>query len=70
MKIELIFCKHSNGFDCDEQLIVGKFSTKKAAYLYVKSNRKFYCDGYFMLCITKNNDYYFESVLAQDILKV
>ncbi len=69
MKIELIFTKRSNGFD-DEQLLIGKFSTKKSAYQYIKANRKFFCDGYFSLCITKKYDYYFESVNAQDILKV
>lgn len=69
MKIELLFCKHANGFDSDE-LFVGKFPTKKAAYQYVKASRKFYCSGSFMLCITKKNDYYFEPVRPQDILNV
>ena len=69
MKIELYFTKRSNGFD-DGSLWIGKFSTKKSAYHYVKANRGFYCDGYFSLCITKNNDYYFETVKAQDILNV
>ena len=32
MKIELVFCKRSKGFDCLETLIIGKFRTKKAAY--------------------------------------
>lgn len=69
MKIELFFCKRSNGFDVSE-LLVGKFRTKKAAYQYVKANRKFYCDGFFMLCITTKSDYRFETVRAQDILNV
>lgn len=69
MKIELLFTKRSNGFNygC---ITIGKFLTKKSAYQYVKANRKFYCEGYFTLCITKNNDYTFEVVRAQDILNV
>ncbi len=70
MKIELLFCKHSNGFDCDETFVIGKFRTKKAAYLYIKANRSCFCEGYFTLSILKNNTYYSEQVLAQDILNV
>lgn len=70
MKIELVFCKRSNGFDCLEILTIGKFRTKKAAYQYVKSNRKFFSDGFFSLEIYKNYSYYTEPVRAQDILNV
>lgn len=70
MKIELIFSKRSKGFDLDETLSLGFFRTYKSAYQYVKSNRKFFCDGYFTLCIHKNNDYFFQTVLAKDLLSV
>lgn len=70
MKIELVFCQHTDGFDCLETLSVGKFRTKKAAYQYVKSNRKFFGKGYFVLEIYKNYSYYTEQVRAQDILNV
>lgn len=70
MKIELIFCKHSNGFDCLETLTIGKFRTKKAAYQYVKANRKFFGEGYFALDIYKNYSYYTEQVCVQDVLNV
>ncbi len=69
MKIYLLFTKHSNGFD-DGCLKIGKFSTKKAAYHYVNCFRKFYADGYFTLAIEKNNRYYHEDVIAQDILNL
>lgn len=69
MKIELYFVKRHQGFDC-ESLLLGKFSTKKSAYQYVKSNRKFFCEGYFTLCIYKKYDYYFENVRPQDILNL
>lgn len=70
MKIELLFCKRSNGFDCLDTLIVGKFRTKKAAYQYVKSNRKFFGEGFFALEIYDNYSYRSEPVRAQDILNV
>ena len=70
MKIELVFCKRSKGFDCLETLIIGKFRTKKAAYQYVKTNRKFFCEGFFAIDIYKNYSYYSEPVRAQDILNV
>lgn len=69
MKIELVFVKRSNGFD-DGSLIVGKFPTKKAAYHYVKDNRRYYSEGYFQLFITKKYSEYYEDVKAQDILNV
>lgn len=69
MKIELVFVKRSNGFD-DGSLIVGKFPTKKSAYHYVKENRRFYCDGYFTLFITKKYSEYYEDVRAQDLLNL
>lgn len=70
MKIELLFCKRSNGFDCLDTLIVGKFRTKKAAYQFVKSNRKFFSEGFFALDIYDNYSYRSEPVRAQDILNV
>lgn len=70
MKIELVFSKHTNGFDCLETLTIGKFRTKKAAYQYVKSNRKFFGEGFFSLEIYNNYTYYSEPVRAQDILNV
>ena len=70
MKIELLFSKHVNGFDCLETLSIGKFRTKKAAYQYVKANRKFFGEGFFSLEIYKNYSYYSEPVRAQDILNV
>lgn len=70
MKIELVFCKRVNGFDCLETLFIGKFRTKKAAYQYVKANRKFFCEGFFSLDIYKNYSWYSEPVRAQDILNV
>ena len=69
MKIELVFVKRSNGFD-DGNLIVGKFPTKKAAYHYVKDNRRFFSDGYFTLFITKKYSEYYEDVRAQDLLNL
>lgn len=69
MKIELVFTKRTNGFD-DGQMIVGKFTTKKAAYAYVKCYRKFFCSGFFGLFINKSGLYYYEPVRAQDILNV
>lgn len=70
MKIELLFCKRSNGFDCLDTLIIGKFRTKKAAYQYVKANRKFFCEGFFALDIYNDYSYRSEPVRAQDILNV
>ena len=69
MKIYLVFTKRTNGFD-DGQLQIGKFPTKKAAYHYVKAFRKFYADGYFGLYIEKNKNYYYEDIIAQDILNL
>lgn len=70
MKIELLFCKRSNGFDCLDTLIIGKFRTKKAAYQYVKSNRKFFSEGFFAIDIYSNYSYKSEPVRTQDILNV
>lgn len=69
MKIELVFVKRSNGFD-DGTLIVGKFPTKKAAYYYVKDNRRYYSEGYFELFITKKYSEYYEHVKPEDILNL
>ena len=69
MKIELVFVKRSNGFE-DGTLIVGKFPTKKAAYHYVKDNRRFFADGYFTLFITKRYSEYYEDVRAEDLLNL
>ncbi len=70
MKIELVFCKRTNGFDCLEVLHIGKFRTKKAAYHYVKANRKFFGEGFFSLDIYKDYSWYTEPVRAQHILNV
>lgn len=60
MKIKLLFCKRLKG--------IGTFRTKKAAYRYVKSNRKFFGEGFFVLEIYKDCSCYSEPVRAQDIL--
>lgn len=70
MKIELLFCKRTKGFDILETLPVGKFRSKKAAYQYVKSNRKFFGEGFFALDIYKNYCYHSEPVRDKDILNV
>lgn len=70
MKIELLFCQRTNGFDCLDTLTIGKFRTKKAAYQYVKANRKFFGKGFFALDIYDNYSCRSEPVRFQDILNV
>lgn len=69
MKIDLLFTKYTNGLS-DGTIILGTFRTKKAAYQYVKENRKFFVKGYFDLFIDKKYVQYTEPVREQDILNV
>lgn len=69
MNIELVFTSHIDCFD-GGTIVLGKFRTKKAAYQYVKANRKSYGKGYFDLYIYKKYDFKVEPVRAQDILNV
>lgn len=70
MKIELLFTMYDRVTYSSSILRLGKFPTKKSAYLYVKNNRKFFVAGHFTLCIYKRGDYVFERVNFQDTLHI
>lgn len=70
MKIELVFTPYQEDGFIGGTIVLGKFRTKKAAYQFVKANRKSYGKGYFDLYIDKKYDFKVEPVRAQDILNV
>lgn len=70
MKIELVFTPYQEDGLLGCFITLGKFRTKKAAYQYVKANRKLYGKGVFDLHIDKKYVFKIEPVRAQDILNV